>query len=80
METEENKLHEQEGINLDQTLPGPNPEDAAAVLISDDDETDLPIDMPQAVPTPFHCHGGLGPFVHSRRFAEISSGGTIFLY
>ena len=46
VETEENKLHKQGGIDLDQTLPGPNPEDAAAVVISDDDETDLPIDMP----------------------------------
>ena len=49
---EENKLHKQGGIDLDQTLPGPNPEDAAAVVISDDDETDLPIDMPQAASTP----------------------------
>ena len=52
VETEENKLHEQGGIDLDQTLPGPNPEDVAAVVISDDDETDLPIDMPQAASTP----------------------------
>ena len=52
VETKENKLHEQGGIDLNQTLPGPNPEDAAAVVISDDDETDLPIDMPQAASTP----------------------------
>ena len=52
VETEEHKLHEQGGINLDQTFPGPNPEDAAAVIISDDDETNLPIDMPQAASTP----------------------------
>ena len=52
VETKENKLREQGGIDLDQTLPGPNPEDAAAVVISDDDETDLPIDMPQAASTP----------------------------
>ena len=52
VETEENKLHEQGGINLDHTLPGPNPEDVTAVVISDDDETDLPIDMPQAASTP----------------------------
>ena len=49
METEGNKLCEQGGIDLDQTLPGFNPEDAAAVIISDDDETGFPIDMPQAV-------------------------------
>ena len=52
VEAEENKLCEQGGIDLDQTLPGPNPEDVAAVVISDDDETDLPIDMPQAASTP----------------------------
>ena len=51
VETEGNKLCEQGGIDLDQTLPGPNPEDAAAVIISDDDKTDFPIDMPQAVST-----------------------------
>ena len=52
VETKGNKLHEQGGINLDQTLPGLNPEDAAAVVISDDDETDFPIDMPHAPSTP----------------------------
>ena len=52
VETEGNKLCEQGGIDLDQTLPGPNPEDAAAVIISDDNETDFPVDMPQAVSTP----------------------------
>ena len=50
--TEGNMLHEQGGIDLDQTLPGPNPEDAAAVVISDDDKTDFPLDMPQAASTP----------------------------
>ena len=52
VEAEESKLREQGGIDLDQTLPGPNPEDVAAVVILDDDETDLPIDMPQAASTP----------------------------
>ena len=52
METEVNKLREQGEIDLDQTLPGLNPEDVAAVVISDDDETDFPIDMPQAASTP----------------------------
>ena len=42
VETEGNRLHEQGGIDLDQTLPGPNPEDTAAVVTSDDDETDFP--------------------------------------
>ena len=31
VETEENKMHEQGEIGLDQTLPGPNPEDVAAL-------------------------------------------------
>ena len=52
VETKENKLGEQGGIDLDQTLPGPNLEDAAAVIISNDDETDFSIDTPQAVSTP----------------------------
>ena len=52
VEAEENKPREQGGIDLDQTLLGPNPEDVAAVVILDDDETDLPIDMPQAASTP----------------------------
>ena len=37
METEGNKPLEQEGIDLDATIPAFNPEDAAAVIISDDD-------------------------------------------
>ena len=52
VEAEENKLHKQGGIDLDQTLPGPNLEDVATVVISDDDETDLPIDIPQAASIP----------------------------
>ena len=52
VEAEENKPHEQGGIDLDQTLLGPDPEEVAAVVISDDDEADLPIDMPQAATTP----------------------------
>ena len=52
VETEGNKLCKQGGIDLDQTLLGPNLEDAAAVIILDDDETDFPIDMPQAASTP----------------------------
>ena len=52
VEAEENKPHEQGGIDLDQTLLGPDPEEVAAVIISDDDEADLPIDMPQAASMP----------------------------
>ena len=51
METEGNKLLEQGGIDLDATLPAFNPEDAAAVIISDDDETSFPTDWPQAIST-----------------------------
>ena len=49
---EGNKLYKQGGVNLDQTLPEPNPEDVAAVIILDDDDTDFPVDTPQAVSTP----------------------------
>ena len=52
VEAEENKPCEQGGIDLDQTLLGPDPEEVAAVVISDDNEADLPIDMPQAASTP----------------------------
>ena len=52
MEAEGNKLFEQGGIDLDATLPSFNPEDAAAIIISDDDETSFPTDWPQAVSTP----------------------------
>ena len=51
METEGNKPYKQGGIDLDATLPGFNPEDAAAVIISDDDKTSFPTDMPQAIST-----------------------------
>ena len=52
VEAKENKLRKQGGIDLDQTLLGPDPEEAAAVVISDEDEADLPIDVPQAACTP----------------------------
>ena len=45
VETEGNKPFKQGGIDL-------NPEDAAAIIISDDDETSFPTDWPQAVSTP----------------------------
>ena len=44
VETEGNKPFEQGGIDLDATLPAFNPEDAAAIIISDDDETSFPAD------------------------------------
>ena len=52
VEAKENKPCEQGENNPDQTLLEPDPEEVAAVVISDDDEADLPIDMPQAASTP----------------------------
>ena len=52
VETKWNKPGEQGEVDLDKTLPEPNPEEVAAVMISDNDDTDLPIDIPQAASTP----------------------------
>ena len=52
VEAKENKPHEQGEGDLDQTLLEPDPEEVAAVVISDDDEADLPIDMPWATSMP----------------------------
>ena len=52
METEGNKPLEQGGINLNATIPVFTPEDAAAVIISDDDETSFPAGWPEAISTP----------------------------
>ena len=52
METEGNKPLEQGGIDLNATIPAFTPEDAAAVIISDDDETSFPASWPEAVSTP----------------------------
>ena len=52
METEGNKLLEQGGIDLDTTIPAFNPEDAAAIIISDDDETSFTAGWPEAISTP----------------------------
>ena len=52
VEAKENKLHEEGEDNPDQTLLESDPEKVAAVVISDDDEADLPLDMPQAASTP----------------------------
>ena len=49
--TKGNKQYKQGGVDLDQTLPEPDPEEVAAIIISDDNDTDFPIDMPQAVST-----------------------------
>ena len=52
METEGNKLLEQGEIDLDATIPVFTPEDTAAVIISDDDETSFPAGWPEAISTP----------------------------
>ena len=52
VEAKENKPREQGENDPDQTLLEPDPEEVAAVVISDDDEADLPINMPQAASTP----------------------------
>ena len=57
VEAEENKPHEQGGIEKSPSTPPPiklwlDPEEVAAVIILDDDEADLPIDMRQAASTP----------------------------
>ena len=52
METEGNKPFEQEAIDLNATIPAFNPEDAAAIIISDDDKTSFPADWPEAISTP----------------------------
>ena len=40
------------GIDLDTTIPAFTPEDTAAIIISDDDETSFPAGWPEAVSTP----------------------------
>ena len=52
VETEGNKLSEQGGIDLDTTIPVFTPEDTAAIIISDDDETSFPAGWPEAISTP----------------------------
>ena len=52
LETEGNKLSEQGGIDLDATIPAFTPEDAAAIIISDDNETSFPAGWPEAISTP----------------------------
>ena len=52
VEAKENKPCEQGEDDPDQTLLEPDPEEVAAVMISDDDEADLPIDRSQAASTP----------------------------
>ena len=52
METEGDKPLEQGGINLDATIPAFTSEDAAAVVISDDEVTSFLGGWPEAISTP----------------------------
>ena len=52
VEIEEDKLLEQEAIDLDVTIPAFTSEDAAAVIISDDEVTSFPGGWPEAISTP----------------------------
>ena len=52
VETEGDKLLEQEGIDLDATIPAFTSEDAAAVIISDEEVTSFPGGWPEAISTP----------------------------
>ena len=52
METEGDKPLEQEGIDLNATIPAFTSEDAAAVIISDEEVTSFPGGWPEAVSTP----------------------------
>ena len=52
MEKEGDKSLEQGGINLDATIPGFTSENAAAVIISDDEVTSFPGGWPEAISTP----------------------------
>ena len=52
METEGDKPLKQGGIDLDTTIPAFTSEDAAAVVISDDEVTSFPGGWPEAISTP----------------------------
>ena len=52
METEGDKLLEQEGIDLNATIPAFTSEDAAAVIISDNEVASFPGGWPEVVSTP----------------------------
>ena len=51
-ETPENKPHDQGESDQDQPLSEPDPEKVAGVIISEDEEIDLTIDVPQAASMP----------------------------
>ena len=52
VEAKVSKLYEEGGVDPDQTLPAITLEDAAAIIISDDDKIDFSVDVPERVSTP----------------------------
>ena len=52
VEIEEDKLLEQEAIDLDVTIPAFTSDDTAAIIISDDEVTSFPGGWPEAISTP----------------------------
>ena len=52
VEAKVSKLYEEGGVYPDQTLPVITPEDAAAIIISDDNKVNFSINMPEDVSTP----------------------------
>ena len=48
----ENRPRDQGESDQDQPLPNPDPEEVAGVIISDDEDIDLAIEVPQAASTP----------------------------
>ena len=51
-EAPENRPHDQGESDQDKPLSKPDPEEVAGVIISDDEDIDLTIDVPQAASTP----------------------------
>ena len=51
-EAPENRPCDQGESDQDQPLPKPDPEEVAGVIISDDEDIDLTIDVPQAASMP----------------------------
>ena len=51
VEVNVSRLYKEGVVDPDQTIPGITPEDAATIIISDDDEVNFSINMPQGVST-----------------------------
>ena len=64
-EVPESEPHDQGGIQHDQLLFKPNPEEVAEVVISDDEDINLTLEVPQATSTPVS-----EPAYHRKRSPE----------